>query len=199
MATARDPSTEPAKEGLVDWIFDNSKNYTHPWRSNLKNHPLIPLPKSAQQCRQYRCLKDLVNPTSDFSGLYFQEEDKFPCPEFYKRHEAALALCGINNGTTSSTPLERARHYSKCGADLQELREKVECLLTVPIRGDFTSSRSSMNDIRSLKWLPGSSTVGDSTLLSPDSCRGADQSDLIDNVWGTSNLDVRGSWREILG
>ena len=198
MQRAQDSSLLPAKEALVSWIFEHSKNPTESWISSVISWPVVPL-TNINGCRTYRCLKDLVDPSSRFACLYFPEENVFPCPEFVRRHRSPLAACGLSKGFTWSTPLQRAKYYSKCDADLQVLHEKVKYLLNIPIQPEPSLSEASISEIRTLNWLPGVSATGEPALMSPSVCRGSDQSQLVDLVWGTVSYSVRREWMKILG
>lgn len=198
MATTQDDSLVSAKEALVNWIFDNSKTPSESWMTNIISQPIVPLP-ARNGYKHYRCLRDLIDPASTYSALYFDEECVFPCPEFLKQHEVALRSCRLSKGIKSTTPLDRARYYSSCGATVQELQRKVTLLLKVLIEWDFGSSAISINEIRSLKWLPGKSVDGHFALFAPNECRGIDQGHLVDVVWGTADYSVSEDWRRILG
>lgn len=198
MQDAQDPLMLPAKEALINWIFDNSKNPTENWMSSVMSWPVVPL-AAHNGDRTYRCLKDLVDPSSRFASLYFAEENVFPCPDFVKRHKRALTACGLGNGLTWSTPLQRAAYYAKCGADLHIIQDKVKCLLNVPIQWKPSISEALTSEIRTLRWLPGVLATGESALLSPSVCRGSDQSQLVDLVWGTVPYSVSKDWKKVLG
>ena len=198
MQDVQDVSMLPAKEALVDWVFDISKNPSETWISSVMGWPIIPQPAHSGN-RTYRCIKDLVDPCSGFASLYFAEENVFPCLDFAKRHKGALAACGLGNGVNSSTPLLRAAYYSRCGADLDVLRDKIECLLAVPIEPKPGFSETLIGEFRNLKWLPGTSATGEPTLMSPSACRGPDQSRLVDLVWGTFPYSVSKDWKKLLG
>ena len=198
MAMAQDIASMLAKAALVDWIFHHSKSPTDSWKENIISQPIVPLPISHGNT-QYRCLKDLVDPTSVHSALYFEEENVFPCAEFYARHKTAFRRCGISAGFTEGTPLDRAKVYSECGADLQVLTEKVRQLLQAQPSYGFDETTLPMHEIKVLEWLPGTTITGEMALFSPSTCRGADDSHLVDKVWGTVSFAVTDYWRKILG
>ena len=198
MAMAQDIASIPAKAALVDWIFSHSKSPTDSWKKNIMTKAIVPLPVD-HGSMQYRCLSDLIDPTSPYAALYFEEENVLPCAEFYARHKVALHACGISDGLTEDTPLDRARIYSQSGADLQVLMKKVEILLRSRSPCESGSTALPIDEIRSLKWLPGTSATGEVTLFSPNACRGADDSHLVDKVWGTVKFPVLENWRKILG
>ena len=198
MAIAQDSACLPTKTALVDWIFDHSKSPTESWKMNVISHPIVPLP-SGHGNMEYRCLKDLVDPTSANSELYFEDENVFPCEDFYERHKVALQACGISAGLTVDTPLDRARVYSQRGAELQVLIDKARQLLQGSCPYKLDSAALPTEEIRTLKWLPGISTTGEMALFSPNACRGADESYLVDKVWGTVDLVATRSWRNVLG
>lgn len=198
MATTQDSVSMPAKAALVDWIFDHSKSPKDSWKKNIISQPIVPLP-TGHGNMQYRCLKDLVDPTSPYSALYFDEENVFPDAEFFARHKIAFEACGISAGLNEDTPLDRARFYSRCGADKQLLMDKVIHLLQGRVPYEVSSAELPTDEIRALKWLPGTSTTKEMALFSPNVCRGADESPLVDRVWGTLNFTVSRYWRKVLG
>lgn len=198
MAMAQDKASMPAKAALVEWIFDHSKYPTGSWKTNIMSQPIVPPPTRDGNIR-YRCLKDLVDPTSVYSTLYFEEENVFPCAEFFTCHKGAFQACGISTGFNKDTPLDRAKVYSQHGADFQVLMDKVTNLLQGRFPYEVSSAALPTDEIRALKWLPGISTTGEMALFSPNDCRGADDSHLVDKVWGTVNFSVTGFWKKILG
>lgn len=198
MAMTQDIASMPAKAALVNWIFDHSKSPTESWKMNIISQSIVPIPNGDGNV-QYRCLKDLVDPTSVYSALYFEEENVFPCAEFYARHKIAFQACGISAGFTEDTPLDRARVYSQCGADLKIMMDKVRQLLEGRVPYEVSSAAPPADEIRALEWLPGTSTSGEMVLLSPNACRGADDGHLVDKVWGTVNFAVTRYWRKVLG
>lgn len=195
---AQDIVSMPAKAALVEWIFDHSNFPTDSWKMNVMSQPIVPLPTSNGQ-KRYRCLKDLVDPTSVYSTLYFEEENVFPCAEFFARHKGAFQACGISAGLNKDSPLDRAKVYSQYGADSQLLMDKVTNLLQARVPYEVSSAVLPTDKIRALKWLPGTSTSGEMALLSPNVCRGADDRHLVDKVWGTVNFFVTGFWKKVLG
>lgn len=198
MAVAQDSASVPAKAALVEWIFNHSKFPTDSWQANVMSHPIVPQPDSNGDM-QYRCLKDLVDPTSVFSALYFAEENVFPCTKFFARHKAALQACGISAGLSKETPLDRARVYSQCGADMQVLMAKTTQLLLERIPYEVGNAALPTDELRALEWLPGTSATGEIILLSPNACRGPEDSYLVDRVWGAVNFAVTRQWKTILG
>ena len=193
----QDKSFKTVKECLVEWIFKDP-TFTNTWITGVMSQPIIPLPL-IQRIRSYRCIPDLVDPASTTAKLYFETENRFPCPEFYSRRKQALISCGLGDGITSSTPQERAKYYAQCGADIQDIRSKVECLLKLPIEAQLKASEEHIHSIRTLNWLPGKSRLGKSALLAPADCRGADDSGLVDHVLGTTMYTVNEDWKKLLG
>ena len=198
MATTQDNASMPAKAALVEWIFGHSKFPTGSWKTNIMSQPIVPLPTEDGKTR-YRCLKDVVDPTSVYSTLYFEEESVFPCAEFFARHKGAFHACGISAGLNKDTPLDRAKVYSQYGAEFQVLMDKVTNLLQGRVPYEVSSAALPTDEIRALKWLPGTSTSGEMALLPPKVCRGADDRHLVDKVWGTVNFSVTGFWKKVLG
>ena len=198
MAMAQDIASMPAKAALVEWIFDHSKSPTGSWKTKIMSQPIVPLP-TVDGNKRYRCLRDLVDPTSVYSTLYFEEENVFPCEEFFARHKGAFQACGISAGLNKDTPLDRAKVYSQYRADSQELIDKVTNLLQGRVPYEVSSAALPTDEIRALKWLPGTSTSGEMALFSPNFCRGADDRHLVDKVWGTVNFSVTAFWKKVLG
>lgn len=198
MDKAQDVDLILAKDGLVEWIFKHSKSATDSWIMAVRSQPIVPLPCNNGP-RTYGRLQDLIDPTTEHSRLYFEEENRFPCSAFFQKNKQALLSCGLGNGNTWSTPLERARYYAQCDFPIQTLSEKVGCLLKIPIEAQFSASKESVHELRTLKWLPGVSIKGKATLFAPAACRGADQTHLVDMVLGTIAYSVRRAWKKILG
>lgn len=198
MTMTQDKASMPAKAALVEWIFDHSKSPTSSWKKNIMSQPIVPLPTDDGN-KRYRCLKDLIDPNSVYSTLYFEDENVFPCAEFFARHKGAFQACGISAGLNKDTPLDRAKVYSQHGADFQVLTDKVTNLLQGRVTYEVSSAALPTDEIRALKWLPGTSTTGEMALFSPNVCRGADDSHLVDKVWGTVNFSVTGFWKKVLG
>ena len=193
-----EPLWEIPKANLVDWIMKGSRRPYKAWLTDIISHAIIPLPLQDGKTR-YRCLTGMVDPSSELAKLYDEEEKVFPCPDFFSRHKEALIACGIATQPSRSTPAERVRYFSKCGVDHVTLQRKVDYLMKLPVGKDLSSSTIDIADIRNLKWLPGVSVNGDSTLFSPKECRGVDQSHLVDLVWGTTNIVTKANWRKVLG
>ena len=189
---------ETPKANLIDWIMKGSRRPSKAWLTEIISHPIIPLPLQGAK-RRYRCLTGMVDPTSELAKLYDEKEDVFPCPDFFSRHKEALIACGIATQPTWFTPAERVRYLSQRQVDTETLQRKVDCLLKLPVQNELISSTCDIADIRKLRWLPGVSLNGESTLLAPNECRGADQSQLVDLVWGTTNITAKASWKKALG
>lgn len=186
------------KANLIDWIMRGSRRPSKTWLTEVISHPIIPLPLQDGK-RQYRPLAGMVDPSSELAKLYEEKENVFPCPEFFSRHKDALIACGIATKPTWSTPIERAKYFSWCLVESETLQRKVDCLLKLPIEKELISSTREVADIRKLKWLPGVSLNGEFALLAPTESRGADQSHLVDLLWGTAKIVVKANWRKLLG
>ena len=106
------PDAEPQwkipKANLIDWIMKGSRHPSKPWLTEVISHPIIPLPLYGGE-RQYRCLAGMVDPSSELAKLYDEDENVFPCPDFFSRHKEALKACGIATQPTWFTPAERVR------------------------------------------------------------------------------------------
>ena len=203
MHKAAEDSFATVKEKLVDWIFLNSEAPSESWISNVLNHhPIVPLSVSDTEGRPvYARLQDVIDPNSTFAKMYFEDEGRFPDPQFYKRHKRALIACGISNGLFPHTPLDRARVFAEDKTATPTLIEKVECLFNAPLSEDTLASATSVKEIRTLRWIPGTSVLGNPVLLCPIMCRGASQSQLVDKVYGQTpfHMKRRGKWEELLG
>lgn len=193
-----DSLLEIPKANLIDWIMKGSRRPSKAWLTDIINHPIIPLPLHDGK-RQYRCLMGMVDPSSELAKLYDEDENVFPCPDFYCRHKEALVICGIATQPTWNTPAERIQRFSRCEVVTEPLHNKIDCLLKLPIEKELISSDREVANIRRLKWVPGVSLSGGSTLFAPSKCRGADQSHLVDLVWGTTSIAVKASWKKVLG
>lgn len=195
-------SATEAKENLIDFIFNDhrSKYPLDPsWATMIASHPITPLALNyAQSPKRYGCLKDLVHPDSNLSKLYFKREDFFPEAMFFEKHKNALSALGIRSLLTGADMVDRIQYFSRCSAD--ELVEKVESLLSLPIPRDSKLDSVMINTIRTLKWIPGKPAEGGPiSLFTPNDCRGADMSALTDLVLGTTNFSVKDDWKKLLG
>ena len=181
---------------LVDWIMRESLTASETWKDLVSRHPLVPIPSDGE-VQKYRCPKEMVDLESPHKQLYFDEEEKFPSPEFFDKHKTALRVCGISDGADSPTlPLDRATAFAKHTAD-DALLYKVRCLFTLPIPSSLPGNAD--QGIRRLKWLPAISPSGDLQMYAPSQCRESDQSYLVDLVWGTTTLFPTSGWKKVLG
>lgn len=197
MKSVFEDSLSTTKDALVDWIVHRSKIPSESWITNIISQPIIPVSVGKGQ-RIFKCLQELVDPTSRFSQLYFEEEHVFPLNSFFMKHKDALKACGLSDGVSSFTPLDRARIYSQHEVEEERLTERVECLFKAPITQEFSNS-DSVNEFRISRWLPGASTDGTPVFISPSHSRGSDQAYLVDKVWGTVPFSVRWEWKKLLG
>ena len=200
--SARDSSSAASKYALVEFIFSNSRRPSSTWIAQVNSKSIVPLPFLGDgTAKRYESLLRLVDPSgSILPSLYFKDESVFPCKEFFHRHKEALQLCGIRRRPNWDTPLERVRVYATCGKAINSIEEKVECLLKLPVHKDLIASQSSVLEIQRLKWLPGC-LVGEpkTALISPDECRGADETHLVNFVLPTAKFSVGDDWKKILG
>lgn len=197
MGSNTDAALISAKESLVNWIMEGAPHaHSEAWQRDVFSHPIIPLPVRSGQ-RRYRCIVGMVDPSSKIAKLYDEQENLFPCAEFHSRHQKALITYGILSEPLWYTALERARYFSECGDKIDKI--KVQRLLNFPVLTELSESATSISEIRALKWLPGRSIDEKSVLFAPSECRGADESYLVDLVWGTTPFTVESDWRKILG
>lgn len=190
-----------AKQALIEYTFIHSRSATSSWAIEVSKLPIIPLPLYGKgHTRHYRCLSDMVDPTSPLSELYFGNEDVFPCPRFFQRHKDALKVCGLRHKPNWETLLERVQYYSQCSADVTSLEAHVKRLLQLPVHEDQSLSESSISKIRTLRWLPANPVSGSTmTLFSPSECRGSDEHDLVHYILGTTRFSVHKGWKHVLG
>jgi len=185
------------KEALADWLTKKSPiPRSKVWQADIFSHPVIPLPVLDEQ-RHYGCLDEMIDPSSKLARLYDAEERRFPCSDFFARHKNTLTTYGILSKPAWFTPIERAKYLSQRHDDIDT--GKIQSLLELPVLPEFANSDAAISEIRSLKWLPGTSAEGQSVLLAPNECRGADQSYLVDMVLGTTTLSVNPKWKNVLG
>ena len=191
---------ECSRYTLADFVFENSRSPTETWVQSVNAESIIPLElPSDDQRREYGRLKDLVDPSSQLAKLYDKDEKVFPAHAFFQRHSASMVKCGLKTRLAWDTPLERARHYASC-EDLEKLMETVKHLLAEPVEPKLLTSEPAVAEIRSLQWLPIKSR-GDQRfrLLSPNECRGSDESDIIDLALGVLDIQVLPSWKQLFG
>lgn len=193
-----EPLWKTPKANLIDWIMKCSRRPSKAWLTDIISHPIIPLPLQGGN-RQYRCLMGMVDPSSELAKLYGEKENIFPCPEFFSRHKEALIACGIATQPTWSTPADLVRRFSQRQVDIETLQREVDCLLKLPVQNELISSTCNIEDIRKLRWLPGVSLNGESMLLAPNECHGADQSQLVDSVWGNNEHNCQSKLEESPG
>ena len=185
-----------ARMQLLDWIFGEIKAPDAKIRNLVAKNPIVPI-KTNSNAKQFRRLIDLVDPRSESAVLYFEDEPVFPAIDFFEKHELTLGSYGIQRGNESATlPLDRARVYAGRKADA-ELLAKVQKLLTSP----FPASRMYQTNetVQNLAWLPGTMPGGEMELCSPRACRGLDQRDLVDEVWGWLPFNPLPEWKSLLG
>ena len=189
-------SMTATKAALVDWILRKSLSPSETWKAIIRSHQIIPMP-SASGTQTYRCLKDLIDPETPFTQLYFDTENVFPSRKFFDMHKTALHACGISNGTDSPTlALDRARVFASHSAD-ETLVQKARCLFTIPT--GINLSGDEIQELRRLEWLPANSPDGKLQMYAPTQCRGVGQRHLVDLVWGTTTIFVSREWETVLG
>lgn len=185
-----------AKMQLVDWIFGEIKPSDAGIRNTVSTNPIVPM-KPKSNAEPFRCLIDLVDPRSESAILYFEDEPVFPANDFFEKHELALRSYGIQRGNESPTlALDRAKVYAERKADMK-LLAKVQKLLTSPLPP--TKMYQANKTVESLTWLPATMPDGEMRLCSPKRCRGLDQRDLIDEVWGWLPFNPLPEWQSLLG
>ena len=191
---------ENAMYALADFTFENSRNPSAPWIDLVRGASIIPLHLAPDgQRRQYRRLRELVDPFSDLAKVYFEDENVYPERRFFRKHSPSLVKCGIETQIAWDIPLHRVRCYAK-RTDLEQVLTRVEQLLAMPVDSKLSSNETIKNEIRNLKWLPCMSLGEESLkLLSPNECRGADERDLVDLALGVLDIQVPSAWKELFG
>ena len=186
-----------AKQALIEYAFQHLRDQR---AMDILNFPIVPLASDDVRKRRYRCLSGMVDPTSPLAKLYFEHEDVFPCTAFFQRHKETLRPCGISTELDWNKCLDRVQFYSQCEIDVESLEVKAKCLVQQPIRRELSSLESTIVQIRTLTWLPALPVSGSTvTMFSSQKCRGADESDLVDHVLGTTRFSVSKEWRKHLG
>lgn len=202
-ALAADGRLNAVKDRLIDFIFTNhqSRSPSRSWIELIANQPIIPVLTGKDKLnRRHRCLVDLVRPQTLLSKLYFEDEDVIPDPDFFRKHETALNLCGIKSYPTWADLVGRIGHFSQRPQDAKELVEKIKVLLAMTPPPGFEADDSNIRRIQTLKWIPGLSALDTNlSLFSPQDCRGYDQRYLTSYVLGSTMFSPLGSWRKILG
>jgi sacsin len=190
---------ENARYALADFTLENSRNPSAAWIYLVGGASIIPLDLAPDGQRQYRWLRELVNPSSALAKLYFEDEDVYPERQFFQKHSPSLVKCGIKTETAWDTPLHRVRCYAN-RTDLGQVLKRVQQLLAMPVDPKLASNETVTNEIRNLKWLPCMSR-GEERLrpLSPGECRGADERDLVDLALGVLDLQVPSAWKKLFG
>ena len=197
---AQDLDLEPVRYALAEFALDNSRSPSDAWVKSVNSEPIIPLGlRSDSQRREYRRLRDLVDPNSALAKLYFDDENVFPDRDFFRKHSPALTTCGINTKITWHTPLDRARFYATRTV-LEQLLEKVKQLLSIPVDSRLFTNEAIVSEIRALQWLP-VMPISDEQfkLFAPNECRGADERDIVDLVLGVLDIQVSSTWKRLFG
>jgi len=197
--TSCDAALSLAKMKLVDWIMKIAPTTPRSaaWQADIFGHAIILLPIEGGQI-EYRCIAGMVAPNSSLAPLYGAGENVFPCPHFFAEHKDVLFAYGLISEPKWDTPLERARYFAQ-HVDEVSISTKVETLLKLRVPQKLGNSKASITEIRTLKWIPSISVMGESVLLAPTECRGVDDRHLIDLVLGISPFSVEPSWKKVLG
>ena len=202
-AVATEAGLDAVKDRLIHFIF-SKEHFINPSRSWVKlitSQPIIPiLTRTDQPTRRYRCLVDLIRPQTLLSELYFADEDVIPEPDFFKRHEPVLIMCGIKSEPTWADIVGRIFYFSQRHVDVDEIAGRVKILLRTNPPSDFRADESNIRHIQTLKWLPGIPVSGTHvSLLSPQDCRGPNQRSLTNHVLGSTSFSPSGDWKKIFG
>lgn len=202
-ALAVDGRLDVVKDRLIDFIFtsDRFRSPSRSWIELIANQPIVPIRAGkGQSNRRHRCLVDLVRPQTLLSKLYFEDEDVIPDPNFFRKHEAVLTLCGIKSDPTWADLVDRIYHFSQRPRDVEEIIEKSKILLTVSPPSEFEVDERNICRIQEMKWIPGiSASETHLSLLSPRDCRGYDQRSLTNHVLGSTTISPSVDWKKILG
>lgn len=193
--TAQDQDRK-SKKDLIDFLFRRATGSSS-WVTLVAKFPIIPLDmaEGSNGQTQYRYLADVVHSDCLISKLYFARENVFPDPAFFKKHRRALEELGIKCELTWPDMVKRIQEFSRC--TIGELGDKVDLLLALPVPHQ---DHSIVNEIRTLKWIPGTRPGENSlSLLAPNECRPADMASYTDFVLGVTRFRVNAKWSNLLG
>lgn len=195
------PGIEHAKYALADFTFENSRDPSAARIELVKSASIIPLDLTPNGQRQYRHLRELVDPSSALARLYFVDEKVYPERQFFQKHSPSLVRCGIRTDAAwdTDTLLQRVSCYA-ARTDCEPVLKRVERLMAMPVEPQLASSETVKTEMRNFKWLPCTSLRNDGLgLLSPEECRGADERDLVDMALGILDVQVPSAWKDCLG
>ncbi|KAL8828013.1 MAG: hypothetical protein Q9170_006784 [Blastenia crenularia] len=196
-----DPVLAGVKLSLVSFMLDKVSHLSDTWKARFCKMKLVPrAPTPSISELQFRSLAHTFDPTSRLSDLFFEEDDVFPEPDFFKRHRDKLVSCGIIRELNSEILLDRARAFAGSQRSPEQLKDKVKHMLNLSLAGTFNLSPASLKELRSLEWLPVSIMSSEGLrLMSATDCRAADDKALVDTVLGIVEVDITSEWRRLLG
>ncbi|KAL8717029.1 MAG: hypothetical protein Q9225_005692 [Loekoesia sp. 1 TL-2023] len=197
----RDPTLAEVKLSLIHFALDNTSRPSDSWKARFCRLDLVPKASTPGiSGLQFRSLADTVDPTAPLSDLFFENEDMFPEPGFFERHRDTLISCGIIRELTPEMLLKRAQTFAGSQKDMEEVSIKIKRMLSLPLPAAFPLLPASLEELRSLKWLPASSSSFEGfRLMSPADCRAADEKELVDKALGIVEADLNRNWKQLLG
>ena len=190
-----------AKLRLVNFILEKNMRPSAVFKSHFSKHRLIHCANcSGSDGIRFRLPATTVDPTSTVSNIFFNDEDVFPEPNFFRRHHEVLKGCGIVQILSPEILIERVHTFASSSRDKQTLIVKVKQLFSLSLDAGFELSPTSLVRFRTLKWLPVlcPSSKG-YQLVSPDSCRALDDKELVDLVLNIFESSVTPKWKVLLG
>lgn len=191
-----------AQEVLTDFVFFRASQLSSDAQLKLAKEVVIPLQQPAgSKVFKYSCLKDTVDPTNrSLVCLFFEDEEVFPCPEFFGRHRAALIHCGLCSNLNIDVIQERISYFASCGRTPCDIKNKVAALLRVPLKSEESSNEDFKLFLQGSKWLPATATSNDSlVMMKARECRPAEFRKLVDRVLGVADFTIEPSWMHALG
>ena len=200
MINGLDDSLKEVKFSIADFVLEEARKLERSWTSCLNTFAIIPLSNETAGVRHYKRLLDLVEPESPLSSLYFPDEHVCPDKKFFHRHRATLTRCGLSRTLDPSRILERASYYSKCGRSPRDILPLVQQLVAITINDSILVTQGIADELKSIAWLPATPMSGSGiTLLAPNSCRGREDSYLVDKCQPIVDVRVNTIWKRLLG
>ncbi|KAL9612094.1 MAG: hypothetical protein Q9204_008979, partial [Flavoplaca sp. TL-2023a] len=190
-----------AKLRLVNFILEKNMRPSDIFKSHFSKHKLVHCANfSGSDGIRFRLPATTVDPTSTVSNIFFDDEDVFPQPDFFRRHHEVLKGCGIVQVLSPEILIERVHIFASSSRDKQTLIVKVKQLFSLSLGAGFELSPTSLVRFRTLKWLPVlCPSSKDYQLVSPDSCRALDDKELVDLVLYIFESSVTPKWKVLLG
>lgn len=159
-------------------------------KEELANTSFIPVANSHLP----KCPLHLVDPESDAAGLYFDDENVFPAPDYLKEFRESLKLLQMITAVTDCVVLDRLRKYSGGLENIAEISSKVQHLFnTAPKPPSMTTEH------RELRWIPASLLGEEIRLYNSHECRDKSEAALFKYSMPLTELDVPMRWKTDFG